>query len=71
MLPKTDGWAAGTGVEVAESAETGGVVIWGEIPSFLPFPQLLLFLAAFKLRTWPRMWSCPAWMLLPKRVWVY
>ena len=37
---------AGTGVEVAEGAETGGGVTWGEIPSFLPFPLLLLFLAA-------------------------
>ena len=44
MLPKTPGCAAGTGVEVAGSAETGGGVMWGERPwIFLPLPLLLLF----------------------------
>ena len=46
MLPKTAGCTAGTGVEVAGGAETGGGVTWGERPwIFLPFPLLLLFLA--------------------------
>ena len=47
MLPKTADCAARTGIEVAEGAETGGGVIWGERPwIFLPLPLLLLFLAA-------------------------
>ena len=40
MLPKTGGCTAGTGVEVAEGAKTGGGVTWGEIPWVLPpFPS--------------------------------
>ena len=36
MLPKTGGCAAGTGVEIAEGAETGGGVIGGEISPPIP-----------------------------------
>ena len=47
MLPKTGGCAAGTGVEVAEGAGTGGGATWGERPwIFLPLPLLLLFFGA-------------------------
>ena len=46
MLPKTAGCAAGTSVEVAEGAKTGGGVTGGERPwNFLPLPLLLLFVA--------------------------
>ena len=46
MLGKTADCKAGTGVEVAGSAETGGGMTWGERPLInLPLPLLLLFLA--------------------------
>ena len=45
MLIKTAGCTAGTGVDVAEGAETGGGATWGDRPwIFLPLPLLLLFL---------------------------
>ena len=43
---KTVGCSAGTGVEVAEGAETVGGATWGYRPLInLPLPLLLLFLA--------------------------
>ena len=36
MLPKTGGCATGTGVEIAEGAETGGGVTGGEISPPIP-----------------------------------
>ena len=54
MLLKTGGCTAGTDIEIAEGAETGGGVTWGEIsPPFSSTPSLS---------------GCV--MLLPKREWV-
>ena len=53
-VTKIGGCTAGTGVEIAEGAETGGGVIWGEIiPPFSSTPSLS---------------GCV--MLLPKKEWV-
>ena len=42
------GRTIGTGVKVLGGAEMGGGVVWGErLRIFLPFPLILLFLAAF------------------------
>ena len=47
MLPKFADCTAGTGIEVAKGAETGGGATWGERPwIFLPLPLLLLFFGA-------------------------
>ena len=46
VLPKTGGCAAGTSVEVAGGAKTGGGATWKERTwTFLPFLLILLFLA--------------------------
>ena len=47
MLPKFADCTAGTGVEVAKGAETGGGFTWGERPLInLPLPLHLLFFGA-------------------------